>query len=71
MGLQRYIWIKNKRYYLYEKCETFADALEIAKNKREENPRCKYFILTIETGQLFGTPKKVYVLYLTHYMRFI
>lgn len=57
----KYIWIKGKRYYLFD---TYTDKNKVRKvamyYKRKNN---KYFILTEEVGLLLGSEKR-YLLYL-------
>lgn len=71
MAIQQYIWIKNKRYYLYEKLPTFKEAIELAKRKKKENEKNKYFILCVEVSGFFSQPTKIYALYCTHFMKLI
>lgn len=67
--VMKYIWIKNKRYYLYDVYPTWAKAINIAKQQRKKNKKNRYFIVTYEKGNAFGPPEKRYALYMTKVFR--
>lgn len=58
----KYIYIKNKRYYLYDTYKTWNNALKVAKHfKKKRNAR--YFILKYEIDRSLDNIR--YALYMT------
>lgn len=65
----RYIWVKHKRYYLFDTYDSWNEARKVAKQKRNKN-KSRYFILPYEAkGFLDIVAKKKYALYLDKVMR--
>lgn len=64
--MNKYIYVKNKRYYYFDTYSTYRQALSVAKKQYKRN-RSKYFILICEKGWLY--PYKVYKLYLTNVIK--
>lgn len=62
-----FIWIKNKKYYFYDRCSTYIDAIQIAKKLSRKNKRNKYFIIKKEIGYI--APYYVYDLYTTKFAK--
>lgn len=58
----KFIWINNKKYYLYDVFEKRDRALKTAKYYKKKR-KCKYFIIAKRGGLLF--PETKYELYLT------
>lgn len=61
--MNRYIWIKGKKYYYYGSYDSWKDAYNTARYYHRRNKKCKYFIQITEAGYLF--PYKRFKLYLT------
>lgn len=57
----RYIWKKNRKYYLWDSFTTWEAAHKIAKYHRKKN-KSRYFIIKSETGYLI--PQIRYHLYM-------
>lgn len=47
----KYIWKKNKKYYLWDTYNTWQEALKIAKYYRKKN-KSRYFIIRKNTGRI-------------------
>lgn len=62
----KYIWIKNQRFYLYEKYGDYNKARKEATRQRKRN-KCRYFIIKEEHGTWF--PQTRYLLYLNKCIR--
>ena len=62
----KYIWIKNKKYYLYDTYNTWEQARKEALRFRKKN-KCRYFITKQEEGWLF--PSDRYFLWLNKVMK--
>lgn len=60
--MYKYIWIQNKKYYLYSIHNNWQEALKTAKQKRKKNGS-RYFIKIEKTTGIFSETK--YLLYLT------
>ena len=71
MGIPKYIWIKNKRYYLYDTYTTYKKAREIAEKKKKKSKKNKWFILPTKTEGITGMiyAHKQYNLYMTHIIK--
>ena len=59
----RYLWIRNKRYYLWNTYDTWKDAYNDARYYCRKNRKNRYFIQKVESGFLF--PQIKYRLYMT------
>lgn len=62
----KYIWIKNKKYYLWETYSTWNEAYKIAQYYKKKN-KSKYFIIKYEHG--FIIPHIRYRLYMDKVMK--
>lgn len=60
--ITKYIWIKNRRFYLYELYNTYKQARQTANYYKTKNKKNKYFIIKTEKGHFF--PKIKYALYM-------
>lgn len=71
MRLPKYIWIKNKRYYLYDTYTTYQQARNVAESKRKVSKKNKWFIMTHEAGGITGAiyAHTNYSLYMTHIIK--
>lgn len=71
MRLPKYIWIKNKRYYLYDTYTTYKQAREIAEKKKKNCKKNKWFIMKHQAGGITGTiyAHENYSLYMTHIIK--
>ncbi len=47
--MERIIWIKCKKFYLYRTYDRWVQALNVSKRFRKKN-KCRYFIIKYETG---------------------
>ena len=63
--MNKYIWIKGKRYYYYSSHNTWRDARNLGLRLKRKNNKCQYFILTVEKGVI--VPYKTYRLYTTKF----
>jgi hypothetical protein len=54
------IWIKNRKYFLYDTYSTGQEAIKIAKQAKKEDKKTKYFIITTTKGII---PHKIHKLY--------
>lgn len=59
------IWIKSRRFYLYDTYETYSEARKEANYYKKHN-RSRWFILKVEGSYQEGT---LYKLYLTNTIR--
>ena len=64
--MSRYIWLKGRKYYLYDTYSTWDKAYSMARYYNKKNKKNKYFIMKTET---YFTGQIVYKLYMTKYMR--
>lgn len=62
----RYIWKKNRKYYLWDNFTTWEKALKVAKYHKKKNGS-RYFIIEVEEGWLY--PVKRYYLYMDKVMK--
>lgn len=71
MRLPKYIWIKNKRYYLWDTFTTYEQARRVAEAKKKVSKKNKWFIMTHEAGGITGTiyAHNNYSLYMTHVIK--
>lgn len=60
----KYIWIRGKRYYLYDKYNSWKEAYNQARWAMKKNPKNRYYIQKVESG--FFIPEIKYNLYLTN-----
>lgn len=71
MRLPKYIWIKNKRYYLYDTYITYEQARRTADQKKKISKKNRWFIMTHEAKGITGAiyAHKNYSLYMTHIVK--
>ena len=63
----KYLWKRNKRYYLFGTYDTWKEAYNDARYYTRKNKKNKYFIQKVELG--FWFPEIKYRLYMTKYWK--
>lgn len=68
MMLPKYIWVKNRKYYLWDTFTTYEQARNVAESKKKRCKKNKWFIMTHQAGGITGTiyAHNNYTLYMTH-----
>jgi hypothetical protein len=61
--MDKYKWMRGKRYYYYGSYDSWKDAYKIAKVNTKKIKKNKYFIETVDSGFLF--PQIKYRLYMS------